>query len=49
MNTKCKIVNKYSNESLHSLLDHELHNSPSGSNFVCVKHFLLDLLYILST
>lgn len=39
MNTKCKIANKYSNESLHSLLDHELHNSPSGSNFVCFKYF----------
>lgn len=34
MNNKYKITNKFSNESLHSLLDHELHISQSGSNFV---------------
>lgn len=40
MNTKYKIANKISSESLHSLLDHELHNSLSGSNFVGVNNLI---------
>jgi len=39
MYPKYKIVNKCSNESLHSLLDDESQNSPSGSNCVCVQKF----------
>ncbi|KAL4113218.1 hypothetical protein QTP88_016882 [Uroleucon formosanum] len=38
MNSKYKIVNKFSNESLHSLLIHESINSPSGSNFMIAEH-----------
>jgi len=49
MNSKYKIVKKFSDESLHSLLIHESHNSPSGSNFVCAMTLIFKNTSYLST
>lgn len=42
MNSKYKNVNKFSNESLHSLLNHESCNSSSVSNFVCTPNLIFN-------
>lgn len=44
MNSQYKTANKFSNESLHSLLDHESHISQSGSNFVRLYNINILLL-----
>lgn len=49
MNSKYKIVKKCSDESLHSLLIHESHNSPSSSNFVCATTLIFKNASYLTT